>query len=124
MVFKKKQHINNESTSEKKQNFLSLCCSICVCQGVCVWGVGANVQAAEAPGCFLLTSHGCRMTFNVLICKARLPKQRVRSDPRAFTDGRKAPVFCATRLLQGKTFSFLPALSSKRSKMTCYFTVN
>lgn len=66
-----------------------------------VWEKGEGGQCAKASGCFLLTSHGCRMTSNVLICKARLSKQRVRSDLCGFTGERKAPVFSATRFLQG-----------------------
>lgn len=80
---------------------------------------GQRVDAGcKAAGCFLLTSHGCRMTSHVLICEARLPKQRARSDLCGFTDGRKASVFCATRFLQGRNFSFLPALSGSRNKVT------
>lgn len=45
-----------------------------------MWGGSAQTLTAKAAGCFLLTSHGCRMTSNVLICEARLPKQRARSD--------------------------------------------
>lgn len=96
-----------------EQNFLRLCCC------VCVWGGGA-----KALGCFLLTSHGCRMTSNVLICKARLSKQRVRSDLCRFTVEERLQCFVPPAFYRVRHFHFFLLYRFKTLKAFFSFYCN